>query len=548
MDIPPIPNMAPPPIPVRAFSIRERLSVRRLAYAVEHGCMRFPISVCYLICSVIIAEMLIWGINVEITYLYSAILGVSATLAGYLWCEPVEKKYPALKIWIQVGLSALIIGNLIYVGTVNGNDVSAGGDVSGYKAAIIASVVAVFFVPVGNASKNWNFTYRQILSLLTASVAGIIAIAVAVALDVFLLVLSGNTPLYQLFIGLEPVAVFLLLVIVFISYMPRHDEVSSHKEITGNIVKIVKYMILPVAAMSVLVWYFCMAIMLYGWDLASGYDFIWTISLSVAIMLIAEYFLWPMDTEELRPFDCKIKIFIPVIMLPLLVWMSVLIGSHICSCGFSGNILYAITVNIWSYIAFVGLIIVRCRRFYWIPISFSAIMLAVSMIPGFNYMALCDRLMRADDKVAEVDQQAVDSLSSPSDSVQVNVKAEKSVAGNITYFEYVPAEDNPVELPDGVVAFEQFEYYIRGIIPNEQGKVSVGVSGARGRLNIDSLLATSDSIPMRPVAVDVPGVSDKSLLITGVDGRKKEYDDSINGRCYAVYAKVTGYVLTKKQN
>lgn len=549
-------DITPPPVPSRSYGMKNRYSIPRLMHAVERAFVRFPISVIYFICAVIVLDIAVWYGNIDDAYLYSAVFGMTATLAVYLWCERYEShdsnpRY--LTMWSQVAINAVIIVDFIYLLTL-GRSCNA-AEVAGHTAALAASAIAVLFVPFRDGQlREWMFTLRQLLSggiaVTIGSIAGFAFLVMIFAL--MALYRFGSNPVVNVLFSLATVVSLSLTYVIFISRIPERDSIAVGASFQRITEVIGKYLLLPLLGLYMALLYGYALKILATWELPEGNVTI-PVAVFVAEVLVVEFILWPVSLKKIRPAGEYIKLLIPLQTLPLLVLMSVGIGYRINEYGFTPDRLYALAFNIWCYVVMVGLIIDRCRHINWIPVSFAIAMVVVSCIPGFNLTVLGENLMRENpvETVHNEEYNEVGTATEGRDSLhnELNEIPEPGKGGNrLSVFSYQPADDGPTELPDGVAGFRDFECTINGVIPDNLGRVSVGVSGARGRLNIDSLLKTSDLVPMHPVVVRVPGVADKCLLVTGVKGFAKEYDDSINGQCYAVKARVTGYVLDKRSN
>ena len=75
---------------------------------------------------------------------------------------------------------------------------------------------------------------------------------------------------------------------------------------------------------------------------------------------------------------------LPILILPLLLLMTIGIIRRISDYGVSINRLYLITLNGWFYIVCIGLFVNKVQRINWIPISFSLLFLLTSALP-VNY-------------------------------------------------------------------------------------------------------------------------------------------------------------------
>ncbi len=131
---------------------------------------------------------------------------------------------------------------------------------------------------------------------------------------------------------------------------------------------------------------------LISWELPTG----WVSWLVVALMagcIAIEFGLYPSRVSESKRINEWIARWLPALVLPLLILMTVGIIRRFNDYGVTINRLYLITLNIWCYIVCFGLVLTRARRISWIPISFSIIFLLTSVLP-VNYASITRNVMR----------------------------------------------------------------------------------------------------------------------------------------------------------
>ena len=131
---------------------------------------------------------------------------------------------------------------------------------------------------------------------------------------------------------------------------------------------------------------------LISWELPTG----WVSWLVVALMagcIAIEFGLYPSRVSESKRINEWIARWLPALVLPLLILMTVGIIRRFNDYGVTINRLYLITLNIWCYIVCFGLVLTRARRISWIPILFSIIFLLTSVLP-VNYASITRNVIR----------------------------------------------------------------------------------------------------------------------------------------------------------
>jgi len=514
----------------------------------EQSCRRFPVTICYIIYAVIIAEMSIWNFKVDAAYQYTAVLGPLLTLAAYLWCEPYAERKEGLKIAVQFIVNIAIIGDLVYILMTERNFGEA--EIAGHVVAVAASVIAIFFRPSrGSSIRAWCFSYQQTVSaVIAALISSAVEVAILIIMLALLLLLKYGDSMAQMMATSAVVLAVALPLMIFISRIPYPDDadLDQHEE-PRIIVALTKYLFLPLLGAYMLVLYIYGIKILVTWQLPEGYV-TWSVTALMAEVLVVEFFLFPLSEKNLRPLGGVIKTLLPALTLPLLILMSVAIGYRINQYGFTTYRLYVLTFNIWCYAVMGYLFIDRCRHINPIPLSFTAVMLATSIIPGLNFATLGTMIQREEPKQEEA--QLVEVIEETPDydeaaAVHSNLKKDNRLT---TYrFEVEPSE--MIAIPFGVTGMKPFMCPIQNVVPDASGRISVGTAEARGKLNIDSLIRTSDSTAFAPVLLKVPGYPDKKLLLTGITATTRQLNDSISsGDRYSVSARIDGYIFKYNLN
>ena len=132
------------------------------------------------------------------------------------------------------------------------------------------------------------------------------------------------------------------------------------------------------------------------WELPNGWVS-WLVITLMAGCIAIEMGLYPSRVKNRKPTDERIARWLPALILPLLVLMSVGIGRRFLDYGITLNRLYLATLNAWFYFVCIGLIAGKAKRISWIPISFSIIFLLTSVLP-VNYASITRDTLRREVK------------------------------------------------------------------------------------------------------------------------------------------------------
>lgn len=359
-----------------------------------HNCLRrFPVTVCFVFALTgylifltslqkVDAEeklLFIWG--------YYLSVGTLLSLTLHLWCEEMTKKSSRL-VTHAVGHVALLADTLFLYTLSPEQSLTEIGIAHG--AGLLALGLSVFFlsfIKEKNDIASWNFTLSYITAFATACIVGGIMSG-----GISLLVLS----LHQLFGMYIDATCYLYILILcnvtlalmlFLGLLPKgrakHDRQPQDKDF---LVKTIHYLFLPLVTGYMIVLYIYAFQILVRWELPTGWVS-WLVTALMAGCIVIEFGLYPARMAREKRWNNRIARYLPLLILPLLMLMTVGIARRFSDYGISVNRLYLITFNVWCYPVCIGLFITRARRINWIPISFAAVFLLTSVLP-VNYASI----------------------------------------------------------------------------------------------------------------------------------------------------------------
>ena len=110
-------------------------------------------------------------------------------------------------------------------------------------------------------------------------------------------------------------------------------------------------------------------------------------------MLAVVVILYPQQFSPVcHDIERKTFRWLPALVIPLLVLMSVGIWRRISDYGITIDRLYILLFNVWCYVVCLVLCIQKSRRVWWIPISFCALFFLASIGP-WSFTAITKRVM-----------------------------------------------------------------------------------------------------------------------------------------------------------
>lgn len=349
---------------------------------------RFPLTLFFTIASCLSLiylnhDLLFDGQNkqLEFFFVFYPLTATILSLTLHLWTEDMRQR---LKAWgWQGGLHALWLALCIYWATEYelsiGQSIAAGTCVG----AMFVGWFTLPFAQQANDRPAINFLIRLMGS-------GIIAAGTSLVLFLgILLLIQSFKYLFNmdientLYADTAIVCFTLVAPLLFMFQLPKDEQKYSqynwlqHKFGNG----IIHYLLIPLHLAYVITLYLYAAKILVTWELPNG----WVSTLVSVLMLLTViilFLLYPIhQQDQAKPVDRLAVRYLPIIVLPLLVLMSVGIGRRFSDYGVTIQRLYLLLFNLWCYAVCIGLIVCRSRKVMWVAWSFVAILLLVSVFP-----------------------------------------------------------------------------------------------------------------------------------------------------------------------
>ncbi len=356
-------------------------SAAEIAASAEQMCRRFPITLGYMLVAYVAAMLAVFKVYHEPYHVcWFGLLGALASFAAALWTEnrsTVLKSVSQLAVFVIV--AADLWYNYEYPKTLFDTVV-----VRRLVSVASLTVLIAFANCTGGDESSWSRAFRAVKRLVVTATFGLLVFLCVTAIFLTINILFDVEVFRAMFVADITLAVFLPC-LIYMAMMPRADETVAPAALSKFGDRVVKFIFLPLLCADMLILIAYLLDIVFSFSLPRG--MVATgVSLFLAGMLIIEFLIYPMAAKSniLK----KIATLMPLVALPLVIMMSVGIIYRICDYGFTGERLYVLTLNLWSYYAVYALWRKGGRSITSVIISLALWLIAVTVIPGFNYMTV----------------------------------------------------------------------------------------------------------------------------------------------------------------
>ena len=380
-----------------------------------YNCMqRFPVTVGFVLaltaylCFQITMEGNLGEKRLLMTIGYYLSVGTLLSLSLHLWAEEVKRA--SVRTGVQVTVHALLAIDAIFLYYLNDSprliDI-----IIAHGAGILAVGLSIFFLPFfreENDIPSWNFTQYVLATIglvfiIGAVMSGGLCLLAFSLHQLFGIVISSKCYLYILILFL-----LLLPALLFLGLLPKDERKHDRQpQPTVFMYNIIRNLFLPLIGGYLAVLYVYASTIIARWELPNGWVS-WLVTALMTGCIAIELGLYPSRIKNQKPIDERIARWLPALILPLLLLMTIGIGRRFLDYGITLNRLYLATLNVWFYFVCIGLIARKARRISWIPISFSIIFLLTSALP-VNYASITRNTLRKEVK-ALMAQSKLDTL------------------------------------------------------------------------------------------------------------------------------------------
>ena len=257
-------------------------------------------------------------------------------------------------------------------------------------ALLIAGIFLPFFRERHDLA-SWNLTLRMTcFAALCPLACGIVSLGLTLLLN-SLDWLFGISVDHRWHGSLTAVLMIFVAGALWMSRLPEGEAKFNRLALTSKFLTgMVRYLFLPLVLGYLLVLYGYGAKILLNMELPKGGVCLLIIVLMIGCLGI-ELLLYPLQRKaeggKKHAFERWLVRWLPIIILPLLVLMTVAIGRRLYDYGITEDRLYVLTLNLWFYAVCLGLFVTRARRIHWVSLSFGLLFLLTSALP-VNYCSI----------------------------------------------------------------------------------------------------------------------------------------------------------------
>ena len=367
------------------MAIFKKISLADWLKQVGGACRRFPVAVLLLIFLTGYLMLLIGNdgkaINDKWDFFFIFYPATGALLAVSLQLLTEDFKRRSVAILTQVIVHVLWLGVSLYLTPFERFTIQQMVGVSATVVTMVLSLFLLCFYRKDDDIPFWNFSQ----SLFTALVSGVVVggiLSLGIVLFVQSLDWLFDVKVDGWFLYIPTFCMVLLAPLLAMSQIPdgeekRIYEVESH---TGFIKGVVQYLFIPLLILYMATLYVYAAKILFTWQLPVGWV-CYLVSASMLGMVILIFITYPLQHEQGNSIFKRLTRWLPLVMIPLLVLMSVAIGRRLSDYGITVSRLYVAVFNLWCYAVCIGLLLCRNRRIWWVPASFTAILFLISVGP-----------------------------------------------------------------------------------------------------------------------------------------------------------------------
>ena len=391
-------------------TLKQHLSLKNISKSIQSVLMRFPAAVCFLVCLTVILSYVVLTKTDPDRYLLCLISflsgGTVVSFTTSLWGEEQADKR---KRWIAEGIALGLYA--VYCILLFLTDLIPNRGLPAFTIGNAAWMVAVIvLIPFGSFLrekddlKSWHF----ILSLCAALiVSGVVTGVMTGGLEGLVFgtgELFDFEPNKKLCAIIFIVCTVLLWGILFLAMIPSGERKHNNAaEMPSFLTKVVSWLLLPLLGCYILVLYVYGITILVQWELPKGM-ISWLVSAVMVGYVLCYILIYPQVTNRDSWQSKALTRWLPILIMPLLVLMTVGVVRRFMDYGVTPPRLYLLTLLLWFYAICIVMLVVPCKRFHWIFLSLAALFLLSSGHP-LNYYHLCRPILaeKIDQLIAEHD-------------------------------------------------------------------------------------------------------------------------------------------------
>lgn len=344
---------------------------------------RFPLALVFITCFAIsrlikvhAPQVLSEDISFFCIFYFST--GTVLALALRIWSE---RHRGPLNIILQVLAHLLWIGLACYM-TLERSQTQGEFAIVASAVFIIAVFLLLPFLQDKDDMRLWQFSVQTFLNVATAIALGLvltggIALLLKAFKELFSIQVSGNVYDDVFIICLTFFAPILFVQRLASSVTSDKDTTTTYTSFGTNVLH---YLLFPLLSAYLLTLYAYAIKIIVAGELPTGWVS-WLVSASMAVMLLYIFLLYPKYFAKANKFDRLCLRYLPLVLLPLLLLMSLGTYRRINDYGVTIWRLYLVFFNLWCYAVCIVWALTRCRRLRGVLASFPLLFFLASVGP-----------------------------------------------------------------------------------------------------------------------------------------------------------------------
>jgi len=248
---------------------------------------------------------------------------------------------------------------------------------------IIISVFTLSFYHQESDIPFWRFSMKLFISAFIAwGIGGILTGGILLLFESFRQLFNWALP-EEAYASAATICIVFVAPILFLIRIPRKE--TKQNATIPNLSKFYKGVIynlfVPMLMCYLLTLYLYAIVILVRWELPNGWVS-WLTSFLMLGMLTLVYMIYPQQFFSTRNrVERFIVKWLPLMILPILLLMSIGIYRRITDYGISIDRLYILLFNVWCYVVCLTLFFLKSKRIWWIPVSFCILFFLASVGP-----------------------------------------------------------------------------------------------------------------------------------------------------------------------
>ena len=381
--------------------LKQRLSLQNVWQSLQRVVLRFPVAVglmaglTILLSYMVIAEPTNGKTIVPCLMVFLSV-GTPISLAASLWGEEQPRKRMR---WLMEGAALALWG--AYSVLLFYTDIFADKNLPAFQIGNAAWLTAIFlFALLGSFMrekedlKAWHFICSSVGALLISGIVSWLMIGGVEGLVAGTGALFDFEPSKKLMYVLMIIGAVMLFGMLFCALLPQGERKHNDSNETPALLKkIVSWLLLPLLGCYILVLYAYGISILVRWELPKG-----LLSVLVSCVMIGYvlcyFLLYPEVTKRDTWQSQVLTRWLPIIILPLLVLMTVGIVRRVMDYGITAPRLYVLTMLLWFYAICIVMLVAKRKRFHWIVWSFAVLFVITSGQP-LNYYRISRPILTA---------------------------------------------------------------------------------------------------------------------------------------------------------